>query len=101
MNSSVEGDNIHYKRDINIGIAVALDWGLLVPVIKHADELSFVGLQRALNDLGERARTQEIEAGRSDGWDVYDHESGNLRRELRTADHQSAAGRDSGSLARL
>ncbi len=60
MNSSVEGDNIHYKRDINIGIAVALDWGLLVPVIKNADELSFVGLQRALNDLGERARTKKL-----------------------------------------
>lgn len=60
MNSSVEGDNINYKRDINIGIAVALDWGLLVPVIKHADELSFVGLQRALNDLGERARSKKL-----------------------------------------
>ena len=60
MNSSVEGDNIHYKRDVNIGIAVALDWGLLVPVIKHADELSFVGLQRALNDLGERARSKKL-----------------------------------------
>jgi len=60
MNSSVEGESIHYKRDINIGIAVALDWGLLVPVIKHADELSFVGLQRALNDLGERARTKKL-----------------------------------------
>jgi 2-oxoglutarate dehydrogenase E2 component (dihydrolipoamide succinyltransferase) len=60
MNSSVEGENIHYKRDINIGIAVALDWGLLVPVIKHADELSFVGLQRALNDLGGRARTKKL-----------------------------------------
>jgi len=60
MNSSVEGDNIHYKRDINVGIAVALEWGLLVPVIKHADELSFVGLQRALNDLGERARTKKL-----------------------------------------
>ncbi len=60
MNSSVEGDNIHYQRDVNIGIAVALDWGLLVPVIKHADELSFVGLQRALNDLGERARSKKL-----------------------------------------
>jgi len=60
INSSVEGENINYKRDINIGIAVALDWGLLVPVIKHADELSFVGLQRALNDLGERARTKKL-----------------------------------------
>ncbi|MDR3765015.1 MAG: 2-oxoglutarate dehydrogenase, E2 component, dihydrolipoamide succinyltransferase [Acidobacteriota bacterium] len=60
LNSSVEGENIHYKRDINIGIAVALDWGLLVPVIRHADELSFTGLQRALNDLGERARTKKL-----------------------------------------
>ncbi len=60
LNSSVEGDNIHYKRDINIGIAVALDWGLIVPVIKHADELSFVGLQRAVTDLGERARTKKL-----------------------------------------
>jgi len=60
MNASVEGDNIHYKRDLNIGIAVALDWGLLVPVIRHADELSFTGLQRALNDLGERARTKKL-----------------------------------------
>jgi pyruvate dehydrogenase E2 component (dihydrolipoamide acetyltransferase) len=60
MNASVEGDNIHYKRDVNIGIAVALDWGLIVPVIKHADELSFVGLQRAVTDLGERARTKKL-----------------------------------------
>jgi len=60
MNSSVEGESIRYKRDVNIGIAVALDWGLLVPVISHADELSFVGLQRALNDLGERARTKKL-----------------------------------------
>jgi pyruvate dehydrogenase E2 component (dihydrolipoamide acetyltransferase) len=60
MNSSVEGDNINYKRDINIGIAVALDWGLIVPVIKHADELSFVGVQRTITDLGERARSKKL-----------------------------------------
>ena len=60
LNASVEGDNIHYKRDVNIGVAVALDRGLLVPVIQHADELSFVGLQRALNDLGERARSKKL-----------------------------------------
>ena len=60
MNSSVEGDNINYKRDINIGIAVALDWGLIVPVIKHADELSFVGVQRTITDLGERSRTKKL-----------------------------------------
>jgi 2-oxoglutarate dehydrogenase E2 component (dihydrolipoamide succinyltransferase) len=60
LNSSVEGDNINYKRDINIGIAVALDWGLIVPVVKHADELSFTGVQRAITDLGERARTKKL-----------------------------------------
>jgi 2-oxoglutarate dehydrogenase E2 component (dihydrolipoamide succinyltransferase) len=60
VNSSLEGENIHYKREINIGIAVALDWGLIVPVVKHADELSFVGLQRAISDLGERARLKRL-----------------------------------------
>ena len=60
LNSSVEGDNINYKRDINIGIAVALDWGLIVPVVKHADELSFTGVQRAIVDLGERARSKKL-----------------------------------------
>ena len=97
MNSSVEGDNIHYKRDINIGIAVALDWGLLVPVIKHADELSFVGLQRALNDLGERARSKKLKPDEVTRWNLYDHQSGNFWRKLWAADHQPAAGRDSGS----
>ena len=60
MNSSVEGESIHYKADINIGIAVALDWGLIVPVIKHADGLNFTGLQRAVTDLGERARAKKL-----------------------------------------
>ena len=60
LNSSVEDESIRYHRDINIGIAVALDWGLIVPVIKHADELSFVGVQRAVTDLGERARAKKL-----------------------------------------
>ncbi len=60
MNSSVEGDNIHYHSSINLGIAVALDWGLIVPVVKNAEERSFVGLQRAISDLGERARTKKL-----------------------------------------
>ncbi|MGH7301492.1 MAG: 2-oxo acid dehydrogenase subunit E2, partial [Candidatus Rokuibacteriota bacterium] len=47
-------------RDINLGIAVALDWGLIVPVIKHADELALLGLARAINDLGERARAKKL-----------------------------------------
>src|SRR5437016_2016082 len=57
--AAVSGDNIIYRRDVNIGIAVALDWGLIVPVVKRADELSLSGLARAINDLGERARTKK------------------------------------------
>lgn len=60
MNAAVSGDNTIYRRDINVGIAVALDWGLIVPVIKHADELSLMGIARAINDLGERARTKRL-----------------------------------------
>jgi len=60
VNSSVEGENIHYHPTINLGIAVALDWGLIVPVVKNAEERSFVGLQRAISDLGERARTKKL-----------------------------------------
>ncbi len=60
INSSMEGDNIHYHPTINLGIAVALDWGLIVPVVKSAEERSFVGLQRAISDLGERARTKKL-----------------------------------------
>ena len=60
VNSAVSGESTILRRDINLGIAVALDWGLIVPVIKHADELSLLGLARAINDLGERARTKKL-----------------------------------------
>ncbi|MEK6285490.1 MAG: dihydrolipoamide acetyltransferase family protein, partial [Acidobacteriota bacterium] len=60
INSSVWGDQIIYKQDINIGVAVALDWGLIVPVVRGADEKSLLGLARAVNDLGERARTKQL-----------------------------------------
>ncbi|HXG95163.1 MAG TPA: dihydrolipoamide acetyltransferase family protein [Blastocatellia bacterium] len=60
INSSVWGDQIVYKKDINIGVAVALDWGLIVPVIRNADEKSLLGLARAVNDLGDRARTKRL-----------------------------------------
>jgi len=60
VNSAVMGDATVYRRDINIGIAVALDWGLIVPVIKRADELSLLGVARAINDLGERARSKKL-----------------------------------------
>jgi len=60
VNAAVSGDTIIYRRDVNIGIAVALEWGLIVPVVKRADELSLSGLARAINDLGERARTKKL-----------------------------------------
>ena len=60
INASLEGDNIHYHRHINVGIAVALDWGLIVPVLKNADDLNFLGLQRGITDLGERARSKKL-----------------------------------------
>jgi 2-oxoglutarate dehydrogenase E2 component (dihydrolipoamide succinyltransferase) len=60
INSAVSNETTIFRRDINIGIAVALDWGLIVPVIKHADELSLLGIARAINDLGERARTKRL-----------------------------------------
>jgi pyruvate dehydrogenase E2 component (dihydrolipoamide acetyltransferase) len=60
MNCSIQGDQIVYHRDINIGIAVALDWGLIVPVIKNAEEKSFLGLARAVNDLASRARAKQL-----------------------------------------
>src|SRR6266550_848755 len=60
MNSSVAGTNVIYRKQINIGVAVALDWGLIVPVIKHADDLSLSGLTSALNDLAARARAKKL-----------------------------------------
>ena len=60
VNSSVINDGIQYHKNVNIGIAVALEWGLIVPVVKGAENLSFVGLQRAITDLGERARGKKL-----------------------------------------
>lgn len=60
LNAAVTSEATIFRRDINLSIAVALDWGLIVPVIKHADELSLLGIARAINDLGERARTKKL-----------------------------------------
>ena len=60
INASVEGDNIRYHRNVNLGIAVALEWGLIVPVIKHAEELNFLGIQRVILDLADRARSKKL-----------------------------------------
>ena len=59
-NSSVDGSNVVYKREVNMGIAVALETGLIVPVIKRADEKNFLGVARAVSDLAERARTKRL-----------------------------------------
>ena len=60
VNASVEAESIRYHSHVNVGIAVALDWGLIVPVLKNADELNFLGLQRGITDLGERARSKKL-----------------------------------------
>jgi pyruvate dehydrogenase E2 component (dihydrolipoamide acetyltransferase) len=67
VNASLEGDNIRYHRNVNVGIAVALDWGLIVPVLKNADELNFLGLQRGISDLGERARGKKLKPEEVEG----------------------------------
>jgi 2-oxoglutarate dehydrogenase E2 component (dihydrolipoamide succinyltransferase) len=60
LNASIDGDSVVYHKDINIGIAVALDWGLIVPVVKQADEKSLLGLARAMQDLAGRARSKQL-----------------------------------------
>ncbi|HXJ47320.1 MAG TPA: dihydrolipoamide acetyltransferase family protein [Candidatus Dormibacteraeota bacterium] len=60
LNSSLDGTNVVRHKEINIGIAVALDWGLIVPVIKNADEKNILGIQRTMNDLADRARTKKL-----------------------------------------
>ena len=60
VNASVDGDAIVYKQDVNLGIAVSLDWGLIVPVVRNADQLNLAGLALALNDLAARARAKQL-----------------------------------------
>jgi pyruvate dehydrogenase E2 component (dihydrolipoamide acetyltransferase) len=60
INASLDGENVVYRRDINLGIAVALDAGLIVPVVKHADELNILGLSRAIADVADRARSKKL-----------------------------------------
>jgi len=60
LNASLDGTNVILHKEINIGIAVALDWGLLVPVVKNADEKNILGIQRTMNDLAERARSKKL-----------------------------------------
>jgi len=67
VNASLEGDSVRYHRHVNVGVAVALDWGLIVPVLKNADELNFLGLQRGISDLGERARSKKLKPEEVEG----------------------------------
>jgi len=60
INASMDDASVIYHRDLNIGIAVALEWGLIVPVVKNADEKNILGLSKTINDLGERARTKKL-----------------------------------------
>ncbi|MGE5245564.1 MAG: dihydrolipoamide acetyltransferase family protein [Betaproteobacteria bacterium] len=60
VNASLDGENVVYHRNINIGVAVALDWGLIVPVVKNADEKNLLGLSRAVADLASRARSKQL-----------------------------------------
>jgi pyruvate dehydrogenase E2 component (dihydrolipoamide acetyltransferase) len=60
LNASLDGTNVVLHKEINIGIAVALDWGLIVPVVKNADEKNLLGIQRNLNDLADRARSKKL-----------------------------------------
>jgi pyruvate dehydrogenase E2 component (dihydrolipoamide acetyltransferase) len=60
INASIEGDNVIYRREINIGVAVALEAGLIVPVVKHADEFNLLGLSRAIADVADRARNKKL-----------------------------------------
>jgi 2-oxoglutarate dehydrogenase E2 component (dihydrolipoamide succinyltransferase) len=60
VNASIGGDDIVYRKHVNLGIAVALDWGLIVPVIQHAEEKTVLGLSRAIQDLASRARSKQL-----------------------------------------
>ncbi len=60
INASVDGDQVVYHKDVNIGVAVALEWGLIVPVIRNADQLDLLGLSRAITDLAAKARAKQL-----------------------------------------
>jgi 2-oxoglutarate dehydrogenase E2 component (dihydrolipoamide succinyltransferase) len=60
INASVEGDSVVYHKDVNIGIAVALDWGLIVPVIRNADRFDLLSLSQAIADLAAKARSKQL-----------------------------------------
>ena len=96
VNASLDDDEVVYRKDVNLGIAVALEQGLIVPVIRQADTKSLLELARAIADLAERARTKRLQGRGSRGRNVHDHQPRHLRRPVGLADHQPAAGRHPG-----
>jgi 2-oxoglutarate dehydrogenase E2 component (dihydrolipoamide succinyltransferase) len=60
INASIDGEQVVYHKDVNVGVAVALEWGLIVPVIKNADQLDLLGLSRAIADLASKARAKQL-----------------------------------------
>ena len=95
VNASIDGHNIVYKKDINLGIAVALENGLIVPVIRSADERNLLGLSRAIDDVAARARSKKLNPEEVQGGTFTIDQPGRVRRPLRPAAHQPAAGGDS------
>ncbi len=67
LNAAIDGTNVVFKQDINLGMAVALDWGLIVPVIRNADRMNLVGLAKTANDLADRARTKKLKPEEAQG----------------------------------
>jgi len=67
LNAAIDGTNVVFKKDINLGMAVALDWGLIVPVIKNADTMNLLGLAKTANDLAERARAKKLKPEEAQG----------------------------------
>ena len=96
VNASVDGTNVVLHKECNIGVAVALDWGLIVPVIKNAEEKNFLGLARAINDLAERARTKKLKPEEVAGEHFLDHQSRRIWRAVGLAGDQPAQRRHSG-----
>ena len=67
LNARIDGESIVYHKDVNVGVAVALDWGLIVPVVHNADEKNLLGMARAVNDLAERARAKKLQVNEVQG----------------------------------
>ena len=100
LNASLEGNNIIYHNEINIGIAVALENGLIVPVIRNADEKNVLGLQRSIVDLAARARSRQLKPDEVQGGTFSITNFGSFGSLIGDAGHQPAAGGDPGRRAR-